>query len=223
MRPPSTRNVVPVTYEDSSLARNSAAFTISRGLREPAHRQVDAPPLERAGSSRRCASRSGVSTGPGQSALTRTPWRANCDGELAAHREHRAFRGRVGDLRGGRADDRDERGDVDHRAAAALEQVRDAVLAAEEDALRVDVLHALPGLDARSRAPRRRRRARCRRCCRARRRRRSARRSAAYRAATLSSSATSTSTRRPRPAERDRLLGRLGVPRPRRRPARPPR
>ena len=38
-----------------------------------------------------------------------------------------------------------------------LEQVRDAVLAAEEDRLEVDVLHALPGLERRCRAPRRRR------------------------------------------------------------------
>src|SRR5439155_1030108 len=47
------------------------------------------------------------------------------------------------------ADDRDERRDVDHRAAAALAQVGDAVLAAEEDALRVDGLDAVPGLDRR--------------------------------------------------------------------------
>ena len=39
---------------------------------------------------------------------------------------------------------RHERGDVDHRPTAALEQVRDPVFAAEVDALRVDVLHALP-------------------------------------------------------------------------------
>src|SRR5437667_12686125 len=30
--PPSTRNVVPFTYDDSSLARNSAAFAISSGF-----------------------------------------------------------------------------------------------------------------------------------------------------------------------------------------------
>src|SRR5205823_9528190 len=52
-------------------------------------------------------------------------------------------------LRGGGPHDRDEGSDIDHRAASALQQVRDAVLAAEEDTLRVDVLHPLPCLDAR--------------------------------------------------------------------------
>ena len=69
--------------------------------------------------------------------------------ELLRHREHGALRGGVGDLRRRGTEDRDERRDVDHRAAAPLEQVRDPVLAAEEDALRVDVLDALPRLDAR--------------------------------------------------------------------------
>ena len=32
VRPPSTRNVAPFTYDDSSLARKSAALTISRGF-----------------------------------------------------------------------------------------------------------------------------------------------------------------------------------------------
>src|SRR5207244_12765501 len=38
----------------------------------------------------------------------------------------------------------DERGDVDDRPAAALEQVGNAKLAAQEHALEVDVLNALP-------------------------------------------------------------------------------
>src|SRR6185369_10172640 len=39
-------------------------------------------------------------------------------------------------------------GDVDNRAAASLEQVGDAVLAAEIDAARVHRLHALPRVEA---------------------------------------------------------------------------
>jgi hypothetical protein len=70
-------------------------------------------------------------------------------GELSRHRQDGALRGRIGDLRGRGAEDGDERGDVDDRAAAALDQPREAVPAAEEDALRVHVLDALPGLDGR--------------------------------------------------------------------------
>src|SRR4249919_48774 len=69
--------------------------------------------------------------------------------ELLAHREHGPLRRRVRDLRGRRAQDGDEGSDVDHRPSSPLEQVRDPVLAAEEDALRVHVLNALPCLDAR--------------------------------------------------------------------------
>ena len=61
---------------------------------------------------------SGVSTGPGQSALTRTPRRANSTPELARQREHAALRGGVGDLRHRRAHHGDERRRVDDRAAA---------------------------------------------------------------------------------------------------------
>src|SRR5207249_9439118 len=77
VRPPSTRNVAPFTYDDSSLARKSAAFTISRGF---ASRPIGRWRRRRsyaAGSSPKIRRSSGVSTGPGQSALTRTPWRAN--------------------------------------------------------------------------------------------------------------------------------------------------
>ncbi len=78
--------------------------------------------------------------------------------------------------------------------------------------LRVDVLHALPSLDAWCRGSRRRRRARCRRCCRGRRCRRSARPSPRIIAATCASSATSTAkAQRLAAAERGGLL-RAAVP-----------
>src|SRR5665213_1094261 len=78
VRPPSTRNVDAFTYDDSSLARKSAAFTISRGfailpIGTWTRRRSAAP-----GVSLQMRSKSGVSTGPGHSALTRTPCRANC-------------------------------------------------------------------------------------------------------------------------------------------------
>src|ERR1700681_433271 len=41
VRPPSTRNVEPFTYDDSSLARKSAALAISRGVaRRPIGRWI---------------------------------------------------------------------------------------------------------------------------------------------------------------------------------------
>src|ERR1022692_3670039 len=76
--PPSTRNVAPFTYEDSSLARNSAALAISRAVaRRPIGRWMRRRSYAAGLSEKRRMSK-GVSTGPGHSALTRTPWRANC-------------------------------------------------------------------------------------------------------------------------------------------------
>src|SRR5579875_618156 len=71
------------------------------------------------------------------------------DAELPREGEHAALGGGVGDLRGGGAHDRDERRGVDDRAAAAVEQVRDAVLAAQEDRAQVRGLHPLPRLEGR--------------------------------------------------------------------------
>ena len=148
MRPPSTTNVAPFTNDDSSLARKSAALTISRGF-EAARRPVDPPALERRRVVAEDREQERRLDRPGAERVHAHALARELDAELARHREHRALRRRVRDLRGRGAEDRDERGDVDHRAAAALEQVRDPVLAAEEDALRVHVLDALPRLDGR--------------------------------------------------------------------------
>ena len=64
--------------------------------------------------------------------------------ELAAHRKNRALRGRVSNLRGRRAEDRHERRHVDHRPASRLQQVGDAVLATEKDALGIHRLDSIP-------------------------------------------------------------------------------
>src|SRR4029077_699269 len=56
------------------------------------------------------------------------------DTELSRHRQDGALRGRIRDLRGCCAEERHERGDVDDGATATLDQMRDAVLAAEVDA-----------------------------------------------------------------------------------------
>jgi hypothetical protein len=69
------------------------------------------------------------------------------DAQLARQREHAALRRGVGDLRRGGTHHRDERRGVDDRAAPGVEQVWDAVLAAQEDAAQVDLLHALPDLE----------------------------------------------------------------------------
>src|SRR2546422_4142332 len=63
--------------------------------------------------------------------------------ERAREREHAALAGCVRVLRDGAAHERDEGGDIDHGAAARFDQLRDPVLAAEKDALQVDVDHAL--------------------------------------------------------------------------------
>src|SRR5262249_26204129 len=78
VKPPSTRNVAPFTYDDSSLARKSAAFTISRGLASRPVGQWIRRRSSAAGLSPKMLSRSGVSTGPGQSAFTLICSRANC-------------------------------------------------------------------------------------------------------------------------------------------------
>src|SRR5581483_10156422 len=75
--PPSTRNVAPVTYDASSEARNSAPFTTSRGFASRPVGQCVRRRSSAAGSPPKIESRSGVSTGPGQSAFTRTFSRAN--------------------------------------------------------------------------------------------------------------------------------------------------
>ncbi len=115
-------------------------------LREPAHRPVDPPPLERRGVVAEDAQQERRLDRARAERVDADALPRELHRELAAHREHGALRGAVGDLRRRRAEDRHERRDVDHRAAAALEQVRDPVLAAEVDALRVHVLDAIPGV-----------------------------------------------------------------------------
>src|SRR5881628_1414738 len=72
---------------------------------------------------------SGVSTGPGQSALTRTPCRANWTASSRLSARTAPFEAVYAIC-----------------DAAALEQARDSVPAAEIDAPGVDRLHAVPGI-----------------------------------------------------------------------------
>ena len=145
MIPPSTVKVAPVTWLDSSLARNSAAFTTSRGCASRPIGQCT-PPLELSGvSSVQVEEQRGLHR-PRAQRVHPDPLTRKLSGELPAHRQDRTLGCRVRDLRRCGAHERHERRDVDHRAAPALEQVRDPVLAAEEDALRVHVLDALPDL-----------------------------------------------------------------------------
>src|SRR5207253_228919 len=66
------------------------------------------------------------------------------DAQLAAHRQHAALGGGVGDLGGGRAHDGDERRGVDDRALALPLHVRDDVLAAQIDRGEVHLLDTVP-------------------------------------------------------------------------------
>ena len=70
------------------------------------------------------------------------------DCELAGHGQHGALGGCVRELRGGGADESDDRGGVDDAAAllGVLAHGEDGVLAAEPDALDVDVLGQVPDL-----------------------------------------------------------------------------
>ena len=121
-------------------AREAAVDEEGRGghvRRLVARQEERAPARSRAASAKRpigrCTSRraafsgslansscsSGVLTGPGQSAFTRTPRRANSTPSSRDSASTRALGGRVGDLRHGGAHHGDERGRVDDRAAAA--------------------------------------------------------------------------------------------------------
>src|SRR4051794_40290191 len=68
---------VAVMYDDSSLARNSAAYATSRASAKRPNGRWTSRRAALAGSEANRSRNNGVSTGPGQRALTRTPWRAN--------------------------------------------------------------------------------------------------------------------------------------------------
>ena len=76
--PPSTRNVDAVTNEASSLARNATAAAISSGSAKRPVGMCTRRRAARSGSLANSSSSIGVRTGPGHSALTRMPSRANC-------------------------------------------------------------------------------------------------------------------------------------------------
>ena len=116
-------------------------------LGEPAHRDVHEPAGGALGVLREQLLSSGVFTGPGQSALTRTPWRANCTPSSRVIASTPPLLGGVGDLRGRRAHRRDERRRVDDRALALREHVRQHGLAAEVDRGQVDLLDPAPGVE----------------------------------------------------------------------------
>ena len=77
-----------------------------------------------------------VSTAPGATALTRTPSAACSIGELAGDLGDRALGRAVGALRG-KPDDPRDRGDVDDRAVAGGDEVRQRLAAVDEDAAHV--------------------------------------------------------------------------------------
>jgi hypothetical protein len=75
--PPSTRKVFAVMKLDSSEARNSTAFAISSGSAKRPIGTCTRRRAARSGSLANSSCSSGVFTGPGHSAFTRTPSRAN--------------------------------------------------------------------------------------------------------------------------------------------------
>ena len=75
--PPSTRKVLAVTKLDSSEARNSTALAISSGSAKRPIGTCTSRLAARSSSLANSSLSSGVFTGPGHNALTRTPSRAN--------------------------------------------------------------------------------------------------------------------------------------------------
>ena len=73
-----TASFVAVTNDESSLARNATAAAISSGSANRPTGTCTRRRAARSGSLAKSSCSSGVLTGPGQSALTRTPWRAYC-------------------------------------------------------------------------------------------------------------------------------------------------
>jgi len=78
-----------------------------------------------------------VSTGPGQTALTRTPWRATSPAAVLVRPMTAVLGGDIGRHARGR-DQSGDRGGVHHRARFLLQQHRQDVPEAEEHALDVD-------------------------------------------------------------------------------------
>ena len=76
--PPSTRKFDAVMNDASSLARNATAAAISDGSAKRPSGTCTSRRAARSGSFANSSMSSGVATGPGESAFTRTPWRANC-------------------------------------------------------------------------------------------------------------------------------------------------
>ena len=113
--------------DDSSEARKTTRVGHLLGAPEAAHRHVDEPARRALGVlGEQLAQQRRVDRAGGERVDAHALAR-ELDAHLARHREHAALGGRVGDLRGRGAERRDERGGVDDRSAAALEQVRDAV------------------------------------------------------------------------------------------------
>ena len=81
-----------------------------------------------------------VSTGPGHTALTRTPLRADLAGGRLGQADHGVLGGDIG-RHAGRADQAGDRGGVDDRARLLLQHHRQHVAQAEEHALDVDADH----------------------------------------------------------------------------------
>ncbi len=75
--PPSTRKVDPVMNDESSLARNATAAASSSGSANRPIGTCTSRRAARSGSLANSSCSSGVFTGPGHSALTRIPCRAN--------------------------------------------------------------------------------------------------------------------------------------------------
>ena len=155
MPPPSASSVVPVTYEDSSLARNRRARRDLVGLGRA--RAAAGEPRRRAGTRRRAtmprsaasssiaSSPIGVRTHPGQSAFARTPRRPAVDRDRLRETDQRGLRGDVGGARR-RGDEARDRRDQHDRAAASGFQVRHRRAHEVQGTREVDVDRGAPGL-----------------------------------------------------------------------------
>ena len=137
-----------LTNEESSLARKATAAAISVGLGEPADRDVDEAargPLRVLGE--QLLEQRGVDR-PRAERVDADALAGELHAQFAGHGEDAALGRGVRDLRGRRAHPGHEGRGVDDRAPALAPHVGDGGLAAQVDGGEVDLLDALPGLQA---------------------------------------------------------------------------
>jgi hypothetical protein len=147
LSPPSTRNVDGVDVGGVVAGQEQGGVGDLARVGEASHRHVHEAPPGRLEVLRVQLAQQRRVDRPRAERVDADVLLGELDAELTAQRQHAALGGGVGDLGRRRSHHRDEARGVDHGAAAGGLQVRDAVLAAQEDRAQVDRLDALPDVE----------------------------------------------------------------------------